>query len=164
MLGGLPDVHIACPGNADDQLPGLVTIVGAMHMHETSSAEGASPATESAPAAADPLAMRLALMSHQSDRAADLDERALASASDLATQWRDQVAAWAESPSRPMPPRIRAALDAAFDDLDTPTALQLLTSLATEADVPDGARFETFAFADRVLGLELAREVGRPRR
>jgi hypothetical protein len=164
VLGALPDVHIACPGSADDQLPGLVTLVGEIHVRGGSSGEDADPAARAAPAAEDPLAMRLALMLHPSDHAAYLDGSVLASARDLTTQWRDQVADWAESPSRPMPPRIRAALDAAFDDLDTPTALQLLTSLATEADVPDGARFETFAFADRVLGLELARQVGRPRR
>ena len=27
-------------------------------------------------------------------------------------------------------------------------------------DIPAGAKFETFAFVDRVLGLELAREIG----
>jgi hypothetical protein len=164
VLGGQPDVHIAGPGSAEDQRPGLVTLVGGICVRTTGSAEGADPATEATPAAADPLAMRLALMSHPSDHAADIDDSVLASACNLTTQWRDQVADWAESPSRPMPPRIRAALDAAFGNLDTPTALQLLTSLATEADVPEGARFETFAFADRVLGLELARQVGRPRR
>ncbi len=164
VLGGRSDVHIACPGGADDQLPGLVTLVGAVRVHGTSSGRGADPAAEATAAAADPLAIRLALMSCPSDRAADLDDSALADACDLTTNWRDQVADWAESPSKPMPPRIGAALDAAFNDLDTPAALQLLTSVATDVDVPDGARFETFAFADRVLGLELARQVGRPRR
>ena len=49
---------------------------------------------------------------------------------------------------------------AAFDDdLDTPRALQVLRRLE-KADVPDGAKFETFAWADRLLGLDLARQVG----
>lgn len=26
--------------------------------------------------------------------------------------------------------------------------------------MPDGARFETYAYADRILGLELTREIG----
>lgn len=28
------------------------------------------------------------------------------------------------------------------------------------SDVPEGARFETYAYADRLLGLELTREIG----
>jgi hypothetical protein len=46
------------------------------------------------------------------------------------------------------------------DDLDTPRALQVLRRLEKATDVPDGAKFETFAWADRLLGLDLARLVG----
>lgn len=161
VLGGLPDVDITSPESQDAQRPGLVTLVGVTRLR---SREGANPAADAESACADPLAIRLALMSHPSDQAADLEENMLAGACDQLTRWRDQVADWAESPSRPAPPQVRSALGAAFDALDTPAAVQLLTNLAMDADVPDGARFETFAFADRVLGLELAREVGRPRR
>lgn len=164
VLGGLPDVHIVSPGSADAEQPGLVTLAGAIRLRTTGSGESAHAAAGAPPACADPLAIRLALMSHPSDQAANVDDSVLARACDLTTQWRDQVADWAESPSRPAPPDIKAALASAFNDLDTPTALQVLTSLAAQADVPDGARFETFAFADRVLGLELTRQVGRPRR
>ncbi|MGB6458313.1 MAG: hypothetical protein WBH47_27895 [Streptosporangiaceae bacterium] len=93
----------------------------------------------------------------------ELTDGDLARAGEKTTQWRKQVADWAESSSRPMPQHARAELDAAFSDLDIVRAMALLGELARDADVPHGARFETFAFADRVLGLELARYVGRPR-
>jgi hypothetical protein len=66
-------------------------------------------------------------------------------------------------PSRPMPARIAETAQAAFDDLDTRRALTLLRDLALDACVPTGAKFETFLYADRILGLELAREIGQPR-
>ncbi len=42
------------------------------------------------------------------------------------------------------------------------SALALLHDLASGKTLPAGARFETFAYADRVLGVELAREIGQP--
>jgi len=36
----------------------------------------------------------------------------------------------------------------------------LLRGLAVEESVPAGAKFETFVFADRILGLDLARGIG----
>jgi cysteinyl-tRNA synthetase len=56
--------------------------------------------------------------------------------------------------------RFRDAID---DDLDTPTALVALGELDKEDGLPPGSKFETFAWADRVLGLDLVRDVGRPR-
>jgi hypothetical protein len=46
------------------------------------------------------------------------------------------------------------------DDLDTVAALDLLRNLESRQDIPAGAKFETFLFVDRVLGLELPREIG----
>jgi hypothetical protein len=163
VLGGPADVHIAGPGGADDQLRGVVTLVGPVRVPTAGSGPSDQLRADATRAAGDPLAIRLALMSHPHDQEADLDDSVLAQACDVAERWRGRVAVWAESASRPMPPPVRAALDAAFGDVDTPAALQVLTGLAQDASVPDGARFETFAFADRVLGLELAREVGRSR-
>jgi hypothetical protein len=125
--GGMVDVHIAGPGSADDQLRGLLTLAGAVCWLTAGPGEGSSGAGGAMPAAADPLAIRLALMSHSHDHAVDLDDGMLARASQTTERWRDQVADWAESPSSPMPSRVRTALDAAFGDLDTRRALQLLT-------------------------------------
>jgi cysteinyl-tRNA synthetase len=52
---------------------------------------------------------------------------------------------------------------AAFDDdLDTPAAIRVLRALEKDGDIPPGSKFETFAHADRLLGLDLARDIGRP--
>ena len=48
------------------------------------------------------------------------------------------------------------------DDLDTAGVLRVLRDVETAPDLPDGARFETYAYADRLLGLDLARDLGSP--
>ncbi len=52
-------------------------------------------------------------------------------------------------------------LGALDDDLDGPAAVRSLHALAADAGLPPGAKFEAFAYLDRLLGLDLAREVGR---
>jgi cysteinyl-tRNA synthetase len=109
----------------------------------------------------DPLAVRLALISSPYHQQADLTEGMLASAQETVAQWRRQVAGWAESPSRPVPARIAEVVRAAFGDLDTMSVLALLHDLTLDADVPAGAKFETFLYADRLLGLDLPSDIGR---
>lgn len=46
------------------------------------------------------------------------------------------------------------------DDLNVPEVLEVLRRVETWPDLPDGARFETYAYADRLLGLELTRDIG----
>ena len=79
-------------------------------------------------------------------------------------RWRQRVADWAQSPSKPMCAPYVGAVTAAFDDdLDTPAALRGLRALEKDGEIPPGSKFETFAHADQLLGLDLARDVGRPR-
>ena len=78
------------------------------------------------------------------------------------TRWRSLVAQWARSPSGAMSrPHADAISDALADDLDTPAALRVLAELADDPGVPDGVKFETFASADRLLALDLARDIGK---
>jgi hypothetical protein len=139
---GPADVHLAA--HDADSGGGLVVRVGA--------ARG--------PQGDDPLAVRLALIELPWHEPADLTEAALAGARETLRQWRRLVAEWARSPSRPMPPTVAEQIKAALGDLDTVSVLALLRDLASDESVPPGARFETFVYADRVLALELPREIG----
>ena len=112
----------------------------------------------------DPLAARLAFLEHRYRQQLNLTWDTLTAADGTIQRWRELVADWADEPSRPIPApywtRITGALD---DDLDTPAALRALRELARDSEVAAGAKFETFAAADRILGLDLVSLVGRPR-
>ena len=111
----------------------------------------------------DPLALRLAFLSSRYRQQANLSWDALAGADRTLARWRTAVAAWAESPSAPLAQAYADELLEAFeDDLDTPRALQVLRRLEKDPAVPAGAKFETFAWRDALLGLDLARQVGQP--
>lgn len=65
-------------------------------------------------------------------------------------------------PSRPVPDQVRGRLRGAWeDDLDVAAVLRVLEWVGTDPDLADGARFETYAYADRLLGVDLARDLGR---
>ena len=110
----------------------------------------------------DPLTLRLALMRLPYRAEANLTRDDLESSSDLLRGWREMVQHWALSPSKPMCAQYTGdVLGALDDDLDTPQALRTLAALAADQVIPDGSKFEAFAYGDRFLGLDLAREVGR---
>jgi hypothetical protein len=110
----------------------------------------------------DLLALRLALLSCPYREPVTLTQAALAEAAESVSRWRRRVAEWAGEPSRPVPAEAASVIRSAFDDdLDTVAALDLLRSVELRQDVLPGAKFETFLFVDRVVGLELPREIGR---
>jgi cysteinyl-tRNA synthetase len=112
----------------------------------------------------DPLALRLFFLTGRYRQQMNLTWDALAAADRRLRRWRSKVAEWAEQPSTAMcadyVERLRAAFD---DDLDSPTALVALGELEKDTGIPPGAKFETFVWIDRILGLDLARDVGKPR-
>ncbi|MFJ8059579.1 hypothetical protein [Streptomyces sp. NPDC096142] len=117
--------------------------------------------TAAAPDLSDPGALRLVLLSHPRDLPVRLDGEALEEARRTLAHWRGAVADWARRPSRPVPDEVRVELRTAWeDDLDVPAVLRVLRRVETWPDLPDGARFETYAYADRLLGLELTRDIG----
>jgi cysteinyl-tRNA synthetase len=110
----------------------------------------------------DPLALRLSFLGSRYRTQINLTWDEIGAADRTLARWRSRVREWAESPSKPMcaeyVARFRDALD---DDLDTPAALQVVRELERDTDIPDGSKFETFAWFDHVLGLDLARDVGK---
>lgn len=109
----------------------------------------------------DPLALRLAILRMPAGRAADLGGGDVREAGDELARWRKEVAGWAESPSHPVSEEVVAAFRGALDgDLDTAGALAVLRELEDDPGTPPGSKFETFVFADRILALELPREIG----
>ncbi|WP_171113092.1 hypothetical protein [Streptomyces sp. Z423-1] len=115
------------------------------------------------PVGDDPAVFRLALLSRRRSDPAQLDDTALGEARDTLARWRRAVADWARHPSRPVPEEVRGQLRTAWeDDLDVPSVLRVLRRVENEPDLPYGARFETYAYADRLLGLDLTRDLGAP--
>jgi cysteinyl-tRNA synthetase len=111
----------------------------------------------------DPLALRLAFLEHHYRQQMNLTWDSITAADRTLNRWRARVADWAESPSAPMPADEVAAVRAAFDDdLDTAAALQILRRIEKDETLPPGAKFEMFAHLDRLFGLDLARDVGKP--
>ena len=112
----------------------------------------------------DPLALRLCFLEHHYRQQMNLTWDTVQAAASMLDRWRRSVADWAEEPSGPMDAASVDAVAAAFDDdLDTARAIQVLRRLERDESVPAGSRFETFAHLDRLLGLDLVRDVGRPR-
>jgi hypothetical protein len=145
-LGGPIDVYLASDGLTTKT--GLVARVGGAHGNLV----------------ADPLALRFALLSVPWPEPVDVTADAQAAAQDTLKDWRRRVAEWARSPSGPIPPRLADKVRTALDDLDTVSALALLRGLAaddTDETVSPGTRFETFVYVDRLLGLELPRDIGK---
>jgi hypothetical protein len=151
VLGGPVDVHLGA---------GRPTVAGPWFRTGPVHAPGLVPWPDDP----EPLAVRLALLGQPHRQPADLGPAVLADAQARLEGWRGLVAAWADAPSRPAHSEaVRRAFTGFHDDLDTTAALTVLRDLESDADVPDGARFESYLRLDRVLGLELPREIGRPR-
>ena len=122
-----------------------------------------APADPDPPPPSDPAVLRLALISRHHGTPLRLEAAALDDAHATLARWRGAVARWARQPSRPVPDDVRGRLrDAWDDDLDVPRVLDVLRQVETEPELADGARFETYAYADRLLGLDLTRDLGSP--
>ncbi|MGW0789751.1 hypothetical protein ACWD04_16170 [Streptomyces sp. NPDC002911] len=155
------EVHVLAHGtDRQDGVDGVRIEVGQVG---TATPDEGGPGTldATAPEGTDPLAVRMLLLGHTYPTPVMVTGAALAQARRTLRHWRHLVADWAQEPSRPIPADLsRQAHAALADNLGVPAVLDMLRSVERHADMPAGAKFETFAHLDRVLGLDLAREVG----
>jgi len=137
-------------GLADEPVDGLARLWAGV-------AEGSPEAEQAGP----PLAVRLSLLRHGYGE--PLGSRwAPADDAQVLRRWRTLVAQWAQSPSGAMSGPYADAITEAFaNDLDSPAALASLDALADDPAVMNGIKFETFAAADRLFGLDLAGDIGK---
>ncbi|MFJ7196408.1 MULTISPECIES: hypothetical protein [unclassified Streptomyces] len=169
-LGGPADLHVAAAGTTPaDAGSGALIEVGQVATAPPAEDAPAVPDLAALPGlpdtpmpeAADPLAVRLLLLGRPYATPVTVTGPALAEARRTLRDWRRSVADWAQQPSRPIPTDLlRQSHTALTENLDVPAVLTLLAKVAERPDVPPGAKFETFAHLDRVLGLDLARDIG----
>jgi cysteinyl-tRNA synthetase len=111
----------------------------------------------------DPLAYRYLTFRTRYRSEMDFTDEAMADADAQVRRLRRRMAEWGAAadslgaPARAFDARFRAAI---ADDLDLPQAIVVLNELLG-SDVPEGERFALLATWDRVLGLDVAREVGK---
>ncbi|MFF2503726.1 hypothetical protein ACFVTY_10185 [Streptomyces sp. NPDC058067] len=155
-LGGPFAVRVVGPRDTVSEVNGSGGDVIRLAVGDARAADGATEGGH------DPLALRLALLTEPRTEPVHLTPASVAAAHHTLLRWRHAVATWADSPSRPMPGPARDTIrDCLEDDLDLPGVLRTLHRLEHSGDAPAGALFETFAYVDRVLGLDLVRDVGR---
>ncbi|MEY4137063.1 MAG: hypothetical protein RL205_1191 [Actinomycetota bacterium] len=110
----------------------------------------------------DPLALRLAFLQNRYRQQLNLSWESIAAADSTIRRWRERVAQWATGASAALSAQHLDAMKAAFaDDLDTPRSITVMRDLEKDPSVADGAKLETFLAADRLLGLDLARDIGK---
>jgi cysteinyl-tRNA synthetase len=111
-----------------------------------------------------PLAARLLFLQARYGNQFNFTWDTLAGAERALDRLRSRMASWAKEPRAGKGPgcagyeeRFWAAVN---DDLDTPKALAVLAELERDESLPPSARFASLAAFDRVLGLDLAAQVG----
>ena len=110
----------------------------------------------------DPLALRLAFLQHRYRSQMNLTWDVISSANDQLSRWRTRINEWSESESEPMDQTyLDCFTELFFDDLNTPQAINELRNLERDPSISSGSKFETFVHLDSLLGLDLARDIGK---
>jgi len=151
-LGKPLDLMIAVAGSENETAPRLAAIAVAP-------VRAAVPYPE-----LDPATARFAMARVPYAQQLEVTSSALEHAQAILDRWRDRVDQWSHHPSHPIPPEWRTAVIAALDDnLDVARVVAMMIELENTDGVEPGAKFEAFAYLDRVLAVDLARNLGRTR-
>jgi hypothetical protein len=114
--------------------------------------------------AADFATVRFVLAATSHATQAGLAAAQLDHAQSTLDRWRERLGQWSRHPSRPIPRDWQTAVTRALDDdLDVESVWSLLDDLENTPDLDAGAKFEAFAFIDRILAVDLVRDLGRHR-
>lgn len=163
VLGGAPTFLLK-----PSQLQTCGSYVG---LHQTIWVEAVIPPAHAGKAPAsvlgnhDPAALRLLLLRFAHTCPAIISTARLHRAEETLQRWRYKVAMWADMRPGPIVSDIvSAARDSLGASLDTVAVLKNLHRLEVQPHIPSGSKFETFAYLDRVLALDLCYLVGKLRR
>jgi len=104
----------------------------------------------------DPLSTRLCFLENRFRSQMDLTWSALEIADAQLDKWRRKTALWGDSTESKVD---LAFLEAIENDLDTPRALQRLRIIEKSNEISDWDKRAIFLYADKVLGLDLTRQV-----
>jgi hypothetical protein len=113
----------------------------------------------------DPVTLRFAMLCTDYAVPLELSNAVVQRCEAALGRWRQRLDEWSRHPSHPITAEWRSgAVAAVDDDLDVARLTAMMVELEDAKGVEPGAKFEAFAFVDRVLAVDLTRELGRTRR
>lgn len=104
----------------------------------------------------DPLSLRFVLLENRYRSQMDLTWASLEAAHTTLRRLRESMALWGSSDEELEDSEINKAL---IQDLDTPRAMQRIRTVEKDKELLPEKKRAIFIYADRVLGLDLAREI-----
>jgi len=104
----------------------------------------------------DPLSLRFVFLENRYRSQMDLTWASLEAAHATLRRLRESMSLWGSRNEELMDPEIYKALT---QDLDTPRAMQRIRVVEKDKELPAENKRAIFIYADRVLGLDLAREI-----
>jgi hypothetical protein len=148
---GKPLSLITTPAEVQHELPVWPQVVAVAPVR----APGRCPESEAA-------TVRLALACVDYAQPLEVTRSVLERCQAILERWRDRMDQWSRHASRPIPPTSRAAVIAALDDnLNVARVVAMMRELEDIEGIEPGAKFEAFNYLDRVLAVDLARDLGR---